>query len=69
MIFDNNTQIRQIKFIQGNVTSSEYTINEYVHNVPRQNLKKKQFKDIYIMHIDKILNQCTTIIKILWYST
>ena len=40
MIFDNNTQIRQIKFIQGNATSSEYTINEYVHNVPRQNLKK-----------------------------
>jgi hypothetical protein len=29
-------------FIQGNVISSEYTINEYIHNVPRQNLKTIQ---------------------------
>jgi len=28
-----------MKFIQGNVISSEYTINEFVHNVPRQKLK------------------------------
>ena len=34
--------IKQVKFIQGNVISSEYTINEYVHNVPRQNLKTIQ---------------------------
>jgi hypothetical protein len=27
-----------MKFIQGNVISSKYTVNEYVHNVPRQNL-------------------------------
>jgi len=39
VIHDYNTYIRQIKFIQGNVISSEYTINAYVHNVPRQNLK------------------------------
>ena len=30
--------MRQIKFIQGNMISSEYTVNEYVHNVPRQKL-------------------------------
>jgi hypothetical protein len=36
------TQIRQIKFIKGNVISSEYTMNEYVRNVPRQNLKTIQ---------------------------
>jgi hypothetical protein len=29
----------QMKFIQRNVVSSEYTINEYVHNVLRQKLK------------------------------
>jgi hypothetical protein len=34
--------MRQLKSIQGNVISSEYTINEYVHNVPRQNLKTIQ---------------------------
>ena len=28
-----------MKFIQGNVITSEYTINEYILNVPRQNLK------------------------------
>jgi len=33
---DCNTYIRYIKFIQGNVISSEYTINEYEHNVTRQ---------------------------------
>jgi len=42
------------------VISSEYTINEYVHNVPGQNLKTKS---TYIMHIVRILNQYTTIIK------
>jgi len=42
--------------------SSEYTINEYVYYVPRQKLKK-QSKSTYIMHIDRILNHCTTIIK------
>jgi hypothetical protein len=36
--------------MQGNVISSEYTVNEYVHNVPRQNLKTIQN---YIMHIDR----------------
>ena len=30
--------MRQIKFIQGNVISSGYPINEYVHNIPRQEL-------------------------------
>ena len=39
VICDYNTYIRQIKFIHGNVISSEYTINEYEHNVPRQKLK------------------------------
>jgi len=29
-------------FIQGDMISSEYTVNEYVHNVPRQNLKTIQ---------------------------
>jgi hypothetical protein len=29
-------------FIQGNMISPEYTINEYVHKVPRQNLKTIQ---------------------------
>ena len=27
------------KFIQGNMISSEYTVSEYIHNVPRQKLK------------------------------
>ena len=39
IIFDYNTYIRQIKFIQGNVISLEYTINKCIHNVPRQKLK------------------------------
>jgi len=39
IICDYNTYIRQIKFTQGNVIISEYTINEYEHNVPRQKLK------------------------------
>ena len=42
MICDYNTQIRQIKFIQGNVIGSERTINEYVHNIHRQNTKTIQ---------------------------
>ena len=42
IICDYNTYIRQIKFTQGNVISSEYTVNEYVHNVPRQTLKTIQ---------------------------
>ena len=42
VICDYDTQIIQIKFIEGNVISSEYTINEYVYNVPRQNLKTIQ---------------------------
>ena len=33
--------------------SSEYTVNEYIHNVPRQKLKK-QSKGTYIMHINQI---------------
>ena len=32
--------------MQGNVISSEYTVNEYIHNVPRQKLKKIA----YLMH-------------------
>ena len=39
IICDYNTSIRQIKFIQGNMISSEYTINEYARNVPRQKIK------------------------------
>jgi hypothetical protein len=46
--------------------SSEYAINEYVHNVHRQNLKTIQ---MYLHNAHRILNQYTTIIKILWYST
>jgi len=42
LICNYNTLIKHIKFIQGNVISSENTINEYVHNVPRQNLKTIQ---------------------------
>ena len=42
VIGDYNTQIWQVKFIQGNAVSSEYTVDEYVHNVPRQNLKTIQ---------------------------
>jgi hypothetical protein len=34
--------MKQIKFIQGNVISSKYTINEYIYNVPRENLKTIQ---------------------------
>jgi len=39
MICDYNIYIRQMKFIQRNLISSEYTISEYVHNVPREKLK------------------------------
>ena len=46
--------------------SSEYTINQYVHNVPRQKLKTIQK---YLYNADRILNQYAIIIKILWYST
>jgi len=42
MICVYNIYARQIKFLQGNVISSEYTINEYVHNVLRQKLKTIQ---------------------------
>jgi hypothetical protein len=42
MICHYNTQIRQIKFIQRNVISSEYTVSEYIHNIPRQKLKATQ---------------------------
>ena len=38
-----DTYIRHIKFIHGNVISSEYTVNEYVHIVPKQNLKTIQW--------------------------
>jgi hypothetical protein len=31
-----------MKFTQGNVISSEYTINEYAHNIPRENVKSIQ---------------------------
>ena len=48
-----------MKFIQGNVISTEYTINEYVHNVPRQNLKTIQ------EYLHNAHRQYTTIIKIL----
>jgi hypothetical protein len=61
-IWDYNTQIRQIKFIQGNVISSEYTINEYVPNLPRQNLKTIQE---YLPNAHRILNRYNTTIKIL----
>ena len=63
MICDYNTIIRQIKFIQGNVISSEYTINEYVHNVPRQNSKTIQ-EYLHNAHRQKH-KQYTTIKKIL----
>jgi hypothetical protein len=49
MICDYNTYIRQIKFIQGHVISSKYTVNEYVHNVPRQNLNIIQ-ENLYNAH-------------------
>jgi hypothetical protein len=62
MICFYNTYIRQIKFIQGNVISSEYAINEYVHNVPRQNLKTIEK---YLHNAHRTLNQYTTMIKIL----
>jgi hypothetical protein len=44
--------------MQGNVISSEYTINEYVHDIPSQNLKTIQeyihnLKSIY--HYNKNL--------------
>jgi len=39
VICDYNTEISQIKLIERNVTSSEYTINEYVLNALRQKLK------------------------------
>jgi hypothetical protein len=48
--------------MQGNVISPEYTISEYVHNVPRQNLKKIQ-ECLHNAH--RIVNQYTTTIKIL----
>jgi len=32
-------EINQIKFVQRNVISSEYTVHEYIHNVLRQKLK------------------------------
>jgi len=44
------------------VISSEYTINEYIHNVPRQNLKTIEE---YLHNAHRILNQYITIIKIL----
>jgi hypothetical protein len=62
MICDYNTQIGQMKSIQRNVISSKYTISENVHNVPRQNLKAIQK---YLHNAHRILNQYTTIIKIL----
>jgi len=34
--------MKQIKFTQGNAISSKYTIDEYVLNVTRQNLKTIQ---------------------------
>ena len=46
--------MRQINFMQGNVISSEYTINEYIHNVPRQELKKPSMSTC-IMHINRIV--------------
>jgi len=36
-----------MKFIQGNVISLEYTINDFINNVPRQK-HKEQFK--YYIH-------------------
>jgi len=59
IICDHNTCIRLIKFIQGDVISSEHTIKEYVHKVPRQKLKK-QSKSMYIMHIDRIFKPIGT---------
>jgi hypothetical protein len=53
-------------FIQGNVISSDYTVNE-IHNVTKHNLKK--FKSTYIMHIDRnlkskyhVLKSCHTVL-------
>ena len=55
-----------MKFIQGNVISSKYTVNEYVHNVPRQNLKtiqeylrnahKQNLKSIYHYNKDLVIH-------------
>jgi len=59
VICDYNTHIRQIKFVQGTVISSEYTINE-IHNVTRQHIKTIQE---YLHNAHIILNQHTTTIK------
>jgi len=48
--------------MHGNVISSEYTFNEYIHNVPREKLKTIQE---YLHKAHRILNQCNAIIKIL----
>jgi len=61
MICDYNTYIKQIKFKQRNVISSEYTMSEYVHNVPRQKLKAIQK---YLHNAHRIINQYTTITTI-----
>ena len=64
-ICDYNTQKRQIKFIQGNVISSEYKINDYIHNVPRQKIKtiqgylynehRQKLKSIYHYNKDLVI--------------
>jgi len=48
--------MRQIKFIQGNMISSEYTVNEYVHNVPRQKLTNNSRVFKWIKQLDAAIN-------------
>jgi hypothetical protein len=53
-----------MKFIQGNVVSSEYTINEYIHKVPRQNLKTIQeyLHDAYKQNIKSIYSYSNNLV-------
>ena len=59
VICDYNTYIRQIRFVQGTVITSEYAVNE-IHNVTRQHLKTIQE---FLQNATRILNQHTTVIK------
>jgi len=60
VICDYETQVRQIKFMQGNVIGLEYTINE-THAATTQNLKTIQ-EHLHNAHRQN-LNQHITIIK------
>ena len=50
--------------MQGNVISSKYTVNEYLHNAHRQNLKsmyhynKKSCDTVHNSRLTKVLFQC-----------